>query len=171
VVVLTQEKTVWSGKYLSVHVKDTWEYVDRAQGLSAAVIVAFTDRDELILIEEYRVPLGRPCLGFPAGIVGDDVTGEDPIDSARRELEEETGYRAESMEPLGEFASSPGLTSECFTLFRARGLQKVGDGGGLADEDITVRLVPRQDVADFVGKARGRGLAIDVKLMAALPLF
>ncbi|MBV7255791.1 NUDIX hydrolase [Pacificimonas sp. WHA3] len=163
-------ETVWQGRYITVRKDGTWEYVDRAEGLGAAVIIAVTDAEELILIEEYRVPLGRSCLGFPAGIVGDDVTDEEPVQSARRELEEETGYRAARMDALGSFASSPGLTSETFTLFRAGGLTKTGDGGGVDGEDIIVHLVPIRAVPIFIEEARERGLAIDVKLIACLRL-
>ncbi len=163
-------KTVWNGEYIEVVKDGTWEYVNRARGLGAAVIIAVTDDDELVLIEEYRVPLGRYCLGFPAGIVGDDIAGEDPAESARRELEEETGYRAAHMDAIADFASSPGLTSESFTLFRARGLRKVGAGGGVEGEDIRVHLVPLADTEIFVSDASARGVALDVKLIACLRL-
>ncbi|MGB7405144.1 MAG: NUDIX hydrolase [Pacificimonas sp.] len=163
-------ETVWQGKYITVQKDGTWEYVDRAAGLGAAVVIAVTDDDELILISEPRVPLGCDCLGFPAGIVGDEDAGEAPADSARRELEEETGWRAERMERIGEFASSPGLTSESFTLFRAHDLMKVGKGGGVDGEEITVHLVPRATAPAFIEEARATGMAIDVKLIACLRL-
>ncbi len=62
--------------------------------------------------------------------------------SARRELEEETGYRAAQWENLGEFYSSPGMVAESFTLLKATGLTQVSDGGGTAHEDIVVHRVP-----------------------------
>ncbi len=69
---------------------------------------------------------------------------------------------------LGEYYSSPGLVSEGFTLVRATGLTKVGEGGGLEDEDIIVHRVPLAGLADFVTEKRAEGLAIDVKLLLLL---
>src|SRR4051812_13835882 len=93
------EETVWEGKYLAVKRRGSWEYVSRTRGISAAVILAI-DEGEAILIEQYRVPLGRNCLELPAGLVGDDSEGEAAEAAAIRELEEETGYRAAAMTDL-----------------------------------------------------------------------
>src|SRR5262249_8777090 len=113
-------------------------------------------------------PLGRPCLELPAGLVGDETAGEAVEIAAARELEEETGYRAERIEALGEFASSPGMVSETFTLVRASGLSKVGDGGGVHGENITVYRVPLDGVARFLAERRAAGVAADVKLLLLL---
>ncbi|HEX7656460.1 MAG TPA: NUDIX hydrolase, partial [Sphingomonas sp.] len=115
-----------------------------------------------------RVPLGRPCLELPAGLVGDFDASESVELSARRELEEETGYRADRIEDLGDFYSSPGMASESFTLVRASGLTKVGDGGGDGDENIIVHRVPIGEIEAFVAAKRANGLAIDVKLLLLL---
>lgn len=101
----------WTGKFIEVRKRGRWEYVGRAGNIRAAVILAL-DGDEVVLVEQYRVPLGRRCLELPAGLIGDhDVT--DTVEAAAaRELEEETGYRAARIERLGEFWSSPGMVSE-----------------------------------------------------------
>jgi len=158
---------VWSGKYLIAKKRGTWEYVSRSHGICAAVILAI-DAGEVILVEQYRVPLGRACLELPAGLVGDIDAGETVEQSAQRELEEETGYRADNIDNLGEFYSSPGMASESFTLVRATGLTKVGDGGGDGDENIVVHRVPITDIAAFVAAKRAEGLGIDVKLLLLL---
>lgn len=160
-------ETVWSGKYLVAKKRGTWEYVSRTGGIRAAVILAI-DAGDVILVEQYRVPLGRACLELPAGLVGDIEAGESVELSARRELEEETGYRAEHIEALGDFYSSPGMASESFTLVRASGLAKVGDGGGDGDENIVVHRVPLGEIEAFVAAKRAEGLAIDVKLLLLL---
>ena len=162
-------KLAWTGKYLAVVVDGRWEYVKRTRDISAAVILATTDAGEVVLIEQHRVPLGRRCIELPAGLVGDDLPGEDPATSAARELEEETGFSADHWETLGEFASSPGMVGETFRLFRATGLRKTGPGGGVEQEDIVTHVVKLADVPSFIAMKRAAGCAIDVKLLAVLP--
>ena len=161
-------ETVWQGKFITAKRQGRWEYVARARGIRAAVIVAVDDEGHLLLVEQYRVPLGRNCLELPAGLIGDG--GDDEADeiAAARELEEETGYRAERIESLGEFFSSPGMVSESFTLVRAHRLTKVAEGGGVEGENITVHRVKLADVPAYVAECRARGMAIDVKLLLAL---
>ncbi|MBY0304832.1 MAG: NUDIX hydrolase [Sphingomonas sp.] len=159
--------TAWQGKFLAVKLDGTWEYVSRARGIQAAVILAIDD-GHVILVDQYRVPLGRRCLELPAGLVGDETVGESVELAAGRELEEETGYRAERIEPIGFFHSSPGMVSEGFTLVRAHGLTKVGPGGGSDDEDIIVHRVALDALPDFVAAKRAEGLAMDVKLLLLL---
>jgi ADP-ribose pyrophosphatase len=161
------EETVWEGRYLAVKRRGKWEYVSRSRGIGAAVILAL-DEGEVILIEQYRVPLGRNCLELPAGLVGDDTEGEAAEAAAIRELEEETGYRAAAMTDLGRFHSSPGMTSEGFTLLRAEGLTRVGEGGGVEGEEIVVHRVRLGEVPAFVAAKRAEGCAIDVKLLLLL---
>ena len=161
------EETLWEGRYLAVKRRGKWEYVARTRGISAAVILAI-DAGEVILIEQYRVPLGRNCLELPAGLIGDGGAAEPAEAAAIRELEEETGYRAERMTDLGRFHSSPGMVSEGFTLLRAEGLSRVGEGGGVEGEEIIVHRVKLGDVPEFVAAKRAEGCAIDVKLLLLL---
>jgi ADP-ribose pyrophosphatase len=161
------EETVWEGKYLAVKKRGTWEYVSRTRNIKAAVILAM-DEGEVILVEQYRVPLGRHCLELPAGLIGDESEGEAVEAAAARELEEETGYRAARMTDLGCYHSSPGMVSEGFTLLRAEGLTRTGAGGGVEGEDIEVHRVPIGEVPAFVAAKRAEGCAIDVKLLLLL---
>ena len=75
----------WRGKFLEVHREGTWEYAARSRSIGAAVILALTDAREIILVEQFRVPFGRPCIELPAGLVGDEVAGEGEAASAARE--------------------------------------------------------------------------------------
>lgn len=162
------EQVHWEGKYIVAKTRGRWEYVSRARGIRAAVIIAIDPEDHVILVEQYRVPLGRACIELPAGLIGDETEGEDPTEAAARELEEETGYRAGRVEVLGEFHSSPGMVSESFTLLRAHDLVKVGPGGGTESEQITVHRVPRKDLPAFIAERRAKGDAMDVKLLLLL---
>lgn len=161
------EETVWKGRFLEMKKRGRWEYVGRVGGVEAAVIIAI-DQGHVILVEQYRVPLGRACLELPAGLIGDETAGETAEMSAARELEEETGYRPAICTSLGKFYASPGMVSECFTLIRAEGLTRVGEGGGTADENIIVHRVPVATIADFIAERRAAGVAIDVKLLTLL---
>lgn len=161
-------ETVWQGRFITAKKQGRWEYVARARGIRAAVIVAIDDDGHLLLVEQYRVPLGRACLELPAGLIGDESEGEAAEVAAARELEEETGYRAARVESLGEYFSSPGIVSESFTLVRAHDLERVGEGGGVEGEGITVHRVKLAEVPDFVATCRTQGMAIDVKLLLVL---
>lgn len=158
----------WQGQWITAKRQGKWEFVSRARGIQAAVILAIDDEAHVLLVDQYRVPLGRRCLELPAGLIGDTQDGDTALDAARRELEEETGYRCAAVEPLGEFASSPGMVSEGFTLVRATGLVKVGEGGGVDGEDIVVHRVPLAEVPAYVAARREEGMAMDVKLLLLL---
>ncbi len=163
------EEIVWQGKFVTAKKRGRWEYVSRARGIRAAAILAI-DEGQVLLVEQYRVPLGKRCLELPAGLVGDyeDAADEDVLVAAGRELEEETGWRAETLEAFGEFYSSPGMVSEHFTLVRARGLTRVGSGGGTESEDIEVHRVPLAELPEFVESRRNAGVGIDVRIMGLL---
>ena len=162
------EKIVWQGRFVVAKKRGRWEYVSRARDIRAAVILAVDDENRVVLVEQYRVPLDRPCIELPAGLIGDDHDGEDGAEAAQRELEEETGYRATRMENLGEFWSSPGMVTESYSLYRAHGLVRTGAGGGTESENITVHLVPLARIAQAVADWREAGYAIDTKLLILL---
>lgn len=165
-----EERIVWQGQFITTKVKGKWEYVSRSRGIHAAVILAVDEEDHVILVEQYRVPLGRNCIELPAGLVGDheDYAGEQATVAALRELEEETGYRADHMEVIGEFWSSPGMVSESYTLLRAHGLTRIGEGGGTEGENITVHRVPLSGIREFIAERRKRGDGIDGKMLVVL---
>jgi ADP-ribose pyrophosphatase len=161
------EEVVWQGKFIIAKRNGKWEYVGRARGIKAAVILAIDD-GHVILVEQYRVPLGCNCIELPAGLIGDDEAGEATETAAARELEEETGYRADRIAAVGEFYSSPGMVSESFTLVKALGLSKVSEGGGVEGENITVHRVPLDQLESFIDRKRREGCGIDVKLLTLL---
>ncbi|HEX8572813.1 MAG TPA: NUDIX hydrolase [Allosphingosinicella sp.] len=162
-----EPEIAWRGRFIEAKRLGKWEYVSRTRGVSAAAILAVDD-GHAILVEQYRVPIGARCLELPAGLVGDEEEGEAAEAAAARELEEETGYRAGRMIALGRFHASPGMSSEGFTLLRAEGLIRVGEGGGVSGEDIAVHRVRLEEVAAFVAERRAQGVAVDSKLLLLL---
>ena len=154
----------WAGKYLRLVTDGSWEFVERVGGMSAVVIVAMHE-GKYILVEQVRVPLGnRRCIELPAGLVGDeDDLGIEA--TARKELEEETGFITDRVERLGEFFSSPGMVAEGYSLVRAHGVRP---GGTKIEEEIDVHLVAPDEMASFIAAKRAEGLAIDTKLLLLL---
>ncbi|WP_419816447.1 NUDIX hydrolase [Glacieibacterium sp.] len=158
----------WRGKYIEIRREGTWEYAARTRDIGAAVVIALTDAAEIVLVEQHRVPLGTRTIELPAGLIADLTEGETAADSAARELEEETGFTAASLDDLGEYATSPGMSAERFQLFRATGLTRTGPGGGVPGEDITVHVVPLAELKTWLDARRADGLVIDCRLIVAL---
>ncbi|MEQ1540185.1 MAG: NUDIX hydrolase [Sphingorhabdus sp.] len=161
------EEIMWQGNFVTAKRKGKWEYVSRSRGIKAAVILAVDD-GHVLLVEQFRVPLGKNCIELPAGLIGDHGEDEDPLDAAGRELEEETGYRAADLQSLGEYYSSPGMVSESFTLVRATGLTKTGDGGGVEGEGITPHRIALSALSNFIAAKRAEGCGVDVRLLMLL---
>jgi ADP-ribose pyrophosphatase len=164
---LPPPETMWAGKYVRVLKRDRWEYASRTNNISAVVILAEYE-GKMILVDQPRVPPDCRCIELPAGLVGDEDPNATIESTAVKELEEETGFTAERVERLGEFYSSPGMLSEGFTLVRAHGVRKIGEGGGDEHEDINVHLVPRAEIPNFIEQKRAEGFGVDVKLLLFL---
>ena len=164
------QRVLGEGRWLRLIDDDGWEFAERTGSRGVAVIVAVTDADELLLVEQYRHAVKARVIEPPAGLVGDHAkhAEEDAAAAARRELFEETGYEARLMEFVMECPSSPGMVSETYRLYRASGLERRGPGGGDDGEDIAVHAIPLAEVAGFLARQRERGLAIDTKTFAAL---
>lgn len=151
------------GKFLELVVKDGWEFVSRRGSTAVVAILATTANDEVILVTQYRIPIGTEVLELPAGLVGDHDSTESILTAARRELLEETGFTSDEWSVADvDIASSPGLSDERLTLLRAKNCRRVsstptGDG----DENITVHVVPLSDLPSFV---RTCGYAHDWKV-------
>jgi ADP-ribose pyrophosphatase len=162
-------EVLYEGKWLRMCRRGRWEYAERTHGQGMAVIVvALTPDDRVLFVEQTRVPIGARTIEMPACLVGDQP-GEDSLeDAARRELEEETGWRAARVEVLLVGPTSSGMSSERVAFVRARGLEKVGPGGGDASEDITVHEIPRAQAPAWLMRKYAEGYALDMKLWAGL---
>jgi len=150
-------KSIFEGKNILVLERDDWEFVERKKGKEAVAVIAETEDGELILTEQFRRPVNARVIDFPAGLVEDDG----PEATAKKELEEETGYTCDSVELLAKGPTSPGITSEIVSIYRAHGVRRVGDGGGVDSEQITVHRVPLQEVHAWLEK---QNALIDLKV-------
>lgn len=166
----TPKLTLHTGKFIALVKEGHWEYADRTNATGAAIIVAVTEEQKLLVVEQYRIPVHARTIELPAGIIGDEPGGsdEDHGEAARRELAEETGYEAGHIAVLTHGPTSSGLTSETVTLFLVTKLRRVGVGGGVGHEDITVHEVPL-DVIDAWLETKARsGVLVDPKVYAGL---
>jgi ADP-ribose pyrophosphatase len=161
-----ERRVLAEGKFLRLVAQSGWEWVERTNANDAAVIAAVTDDQRLILVEQYRIPLGRRVLDLPAGLTGDDpgTEGEAAIDAARRELFEEAGYEGSDWHFVLHGPASPGLTTESYSLFILRGAKKTGAGGGDYRENIEVHSVPLAELDDWLDAKRLSGVVIDPKI-------
>lgn len=157
-------KTVFEGDHVYVLERDHWQYVERKKGKAAAAVLAETEEGEIILTEQFRRPLNANVIDFPAGLIGDEEPDTDGAKTAKKELEEEAGYTCDSVELLARGPSSPGITSEIVSLYRAHGVRKTGTGGGVGGEDITVHVVPRARLRSFLREKQDQGVLTDLKV-------
>jgi ADP-ribose pyrophosphatase len=164
---LPPAELMWEGKFVRALRRGKWEYASRARDIGAVVILA-EHEGKVILVEQPRVPPDCRCIELPAGLVGDKDPNATVEGTAIKELEEETGFTADRVERLGDFYSSPGMLSEGFTMVRAHGVRRIGEGGGDESEDIKVHLVPRADIPNFIEQKRAEGVGVDAKLLLLL---
>ncbi|HEY4144015.1 NUDIX hydrolase [Pinirhizobacter sp.] len=163
-------ETLYEGRWLSMRRRGRWEYVERNNEGGAVIIVALTPQDNVLFVEQYRVSILANTIEMPAGLVGDlEAHGtEDAMDAARRELEEETGYRCGRLEFIHAGPSSSGMSTEMIAFVRAYDLEKVGNGGGDETENILVHEVPRAEAGAWLFARAAEGYSIDPKLFAGL---
>lgn len=163
-------EVVFEGKFIRTCLRGRWEYVERTTPGGAVIILALTPEGKVLFTEQFRIPVKQSVIEFPAGLVGDepDAENEHFCDAARRELEEETGWRPGRVEPVISGPTSAGLTAEWVHLVRASDLQRVGEGGGTEDEDIVVHEVPLADAEAWLSEKRAQGVAVDAKVYSGL---
>jgi len=163
-------RTLHDGQFLKLLRDGHWEYVRRQRASGAGFIVAITPARELLLVEQYRVPLRRNVIELPAGIIADSeaTAGESAEASALRELEEETGYRGRSTRQLCHGPVAPGMTDEIGWFTEVLDLERVSAGGGVDGEDITVHEVPIAGIEEWLAQQAARGRLVDPRIYVAL---
>lgn len=161
---------LYQGEWLRLVRRGNWESCERTHGRDglAVLVIAVTPDDEVLFVDQYRVPLGARTIEMPAGLVGDDHD-EDTLESAaRRELVEETGWEAGRVDVLLVGPTSSGMSNERIAFARALDLKRVGDGGGVDDENIVVHAVPRSQAPAWLMQKHREGYELDLKLWAGL---
>lgn len=163
-------KIVAQGKYVQLVQQGNWEFVSRPNIAGIVAIVAVTDDGRLVLVEQFRTPVGKRVIELPAGLAGDaQEHRNEPLEqAARRELLEETGYEAAHWRQVAEGTPSAGLSDEVITLFLAAGLRKTGAGEGDGSEQITLHEIPLAEVPAWLDGKVGEGCMVDLKVYAGL---
>jgi ADP-ribose diphosphatase len=153
-------KKIFEGKKIVAYERDGWEFVERKSAKEAVAIVAVTN-GRLILTEQYRRPVDARVIDLPAGL----IEKHGPAETAKRELEEETGFKCKRVRLLAKGPTSPGITSEIIHYYRAINLKRSGTGGGVGDEDIEVHVIALSGIEKWLTKQRA---LVDSKVWAGL---
>ena len=167
---MPETEMLFNGRWLNMRRRDGWEFVERTNPQGAVIIVAITDADELVFVEQYRPPISARTIEMPAGLIGDEDghAHDDAVGTAHRELIEETGFEATRIDYMMGGPVSSGMSTEIAHFVRATGLKRVNAGGGIGGENISVHLVPRTDAAAWLMAKAAAGFPLDPKLWAGL---
>lgn len=165
-----RKETLVEGKYLRFVRKAEWEFIERSNCSAIVIIVAMTKEEKVILVEQFRPPVGRYVIEFPAGLISDrpETKNESISTGAKRELWEETGYRARSMVTLMKGPISAGSNADIVTIMKADGLKKTGQGGGDETELIKIHEVPLKNIDQWLKAQSQKGRLIEPKIYTGL---
>ena len=164
--ICVKENRVFEGKILSVRsddVRTSAGHIAKREVVehkAAVGMIAFTDRKTVLLVRQYRYAVNEVMLEVCAGLI---EAGENPVQAAEREMQEELGVRAKTLQRIGEFYASPGFCTEIFTLFFATGLEKSSLPQD-EDENVSVVEIALSDIPEIIREGKIR----DSKTFAAL---
>ena len=166
----TTPEVLSAGRYLRLVRDGRWEFVQRVIAPQGAVqVIAVTAEPALVLVEQFRPPVGGRVIELPAGLIdGDGGPDETAEATAIRELEEETGFRCARVRQVHRGPTSPGSSNEFNTFFVAEELERVSAGGGLDSEDITVHCVPLAEAPSWLAARQAEGLWVDPRVFMGL---
>lgn len=139
------------GNFLRLVRHKGWESVERLGTGKVACIIAITNDNKMLFVQQFRPPLNAQTIEFPAGLVGDlpQCPNESVLDAARRELLEETGYHAHHLESLVAGPPAPGFSSEIITYFLATGLTAAA-AETPREEGVLLHEIPLKDVHNWL---------------------
>lgn len=164
----SEPRTLAAGAHLRLVVANGWEYVQRPNISGIVVIVGTTNHGCLVLVTQWREPVGAFVVEWPAGLAGDIPGSETEAleEAARRELFEETGFEARTMDAILTGPPSPGISDEIVTFYRARGMVRTAFGGGRGAERIRTHVVPISWLPDWLERMQAQGFLVDPKVFA-----
>ena len=155
----------FSGRYLDVIWEEGAEYTHNRRARGVVLVIPITRAGEIIFIEQHRLALKRHVIEYPAGLVGDEADGSESFETAaRRELLEESGYEAGELEFLLRGPASPGSSTEVVDFYLAHDARRVGEGGGVDHERITVHCVKLAEAFQFLDTMTARGAMVDPRV-------
>jgi len=171
-------KLLWQGKFLRTIGKEflnkngkkcLWECVEIKNIKGIIMVFPVTRKREVILVKQFRFPIEKNIVELPAGLL--DKPGESPRLAARRELLEETGYKAEKLIFIGRGYFNPGITNNEIIFFLAPDITFVGFAGISSDdsEEIEVIKVPLKKLADFCLR-KHKNFVVDLKILNTLKI-
>jgi ADP-ribose diphosphatase len=160
---------LFEGEHLLFRRRAGWEYVEHRTAKESVMVVATTDDGRIVLVEEFRPAVESAVVCLPAGLVGDEGP-EDPEGAARRELSEETGWQARTLELVGRGPGSAGMSSEIVNFYLARGVRSAGEQGDREKREIRVHVVRLSELADWARAREADGILIDPKVWSGLRL-
>jgi ADP-ribose pyrophosphatase len=164
----SEKRTLAEGRHLRFVLRAGWEFVERRNISGIVVIIGTTNHGCLVLVTQWREPVQAWVVELPAGLAG-DIPGsetEELAEAAKRELMEETGFAAASMEAVLTGPPSPGISDEVVTFYRARGLVRLARGGGGPGERVRAHAVPLPELFDWLDRMRSKGVLVDPKVLA-----
>ncbi|GGD43354.1 NTP pyrophosphohydrolase [Microbacterium faecale] len=169
---VARSETVYNGYVWDVR-EDTFRYGPTSlvrhylDHTGAVAVVALDDDDRVLLIQQYRHPIGTRDWEIPAGLL--DIEGEDPRDTAVRELAEEADLVADTWEELGSFTPSPGGSSELIHIFLATGVRAATETFERRDEEADIRTawVPLDDVVQAIVEGHLHNAAMTIGVLLA----
>jgi 8-oxo-dGTP pyrophosphatase MutT (NUDIX family) len=169
---VTESELVFEGRVWDIR-RDTFDYNgssivrEYTDHTGAVAVLALDEEDRVLVIRQYRHPVGLREWELPAGLL--DIEGEDPLVAVKRELEEEADLRATDWDVLAEFATSPGGNNEVIRVYLARGLSATEQAFERTDEeaDIEVAWVPLDDAVDAVLARRVQNPSLAIGVLAA----
>ena len=166
---LTKSDIFFKGRVFDLKV-DEIEYDSGNKGIrevavhnGGAVMVPLTDEGKIVMVTQYRYPLNKILLELPAGKL---ERGEDPLVCAVREMEEETGYKSDNVEKLGEICTAPGYCTEILHLYVARDLIKGNHNREEGEYGMMIKEFTIEEVEDKIKN----GEIIDAKTICSIYL-